>query len=199
MWPAFLSVSRLPSLSYQLWVAACLASFLPLSLAFYVAVKLRKLNAFVERTQKKKEYLGWKDIALKLASFRPTEIKRTLVIMALASAASFAVMHLSGQQKGYCTSTGDIWHSNDFVIEHKISLNCYLVQSKAKGPEFGKEYNWCTTPQSDPKFLPGTYVEWANFEMRDGFADFTVPGADYKKWESEEAYVQWKQQSSGGR
>lgn len=185
MWVAFLSVYNLPSLSYQLWVAACLASLLPLGLAFYVAVKLRKLNAFKEKMRGTNGSLGWNGIVLRLASFRPTEIKRVLIIMILASCSTFAIMKYSGHQRGLCTPTGDITASTLFTIQKKISPDCYAVIGND-----GIKYDFCVNPTTPTDWKPGTFVEFAYYEFRDGYADFTVPGAKFKKWPNQEAYYE---------
>lgn len=183
MCPAFLSASRLPSLSYQLWVAACLASFLPLSLAFYVAVKLRKLNAFVEKTKETKGSGLWKATVLKLASFRPIEIRRGLVMIALASLATFAVMRLSEQQRGYCEPTGDLTHSDNMTVLYKISDQCFMVLGKD-----AERYRWCVNATTPVNWASGTYISEAEYEYRNGFADFTNPNSKLNVWPSKEAY-----------
>lgn len=182
MWASLL-LSRLPSLSYQLWVAACLASLLPVGLAFYVAVKLRKLNVLREKTNEMSGSLGWNAIVLRLASFRQTDARRMLAVLAIASFSAFAIMRLAAQQRGYCTPASDISHSDHFTVNAKISANCYQVIGKD-----GSFYDFCINPTTPTDWQPGTFIEFADYEFRDGYADFTAPGAKYKKWPNQEAY-----------
>lgn len=87
-------------------------------------------------------------------------------------------------ERGQCISTGDISHSDHFTVLNKFSSNCYKILSKDK-----VGYDFCVSPTSKTNWHDGTYIEFADYELRNGYADFTVPGGKFKKWDSEEAYV----------
>lgn len=87
------------------------------------------------------------------------------------------------QQRGFCSVTGDISHSDHFTILNKFSPNCYNIRDKN-----GVEGRFCISPTTHTDLPNGTYFEYADYELRNGYADFTVPGAWFKKWDSEQAY-----------
>lgn len=179
MWAIYLFQSKSSSLLPLLWVVACLASFFPLGLLFYVVVKLKKLNAAPGKTSKTEKLSTWSVGSLKIQpSKQQINAGKIGGILLIACAATFAMARHSYQQRGFCTPTGDISHSDGMTVLSKFSPHCYWVRGKD-----GIDYKFCVNPTTQTDWQPGAFVEIADYEYRNGFADFTVPGGRLKVWE----------------
>lgn len=108
--------------------------------------------------------------------------------MLIGICSTIALAAYAKQQRGYCTASGDISSSDHFTIKSKFSDHCYKISGKDR-----IERDFCVSPTTPTNWAPGTYFEYADYELRNGYADFTVPGASFKKWENEEAFNESRQ------
>ncbi len=80
----------------------------------------------------------------------------------------------AGEQRGYCTATGDFSHSDNMTVLYKMEPNVWKVLGKD-----GVEYNFKVCPTTPLELQAGEYIENADYEYR-GCADFTSPLARLK-------------------
>lgn len=114
----------------------------------------------------------------------PAIIARISAGMLVMAVAVLALGAMSLKRRGQCVATGDIAHSDGMTVDYKFSPDCYKMIS-----DDGRKYDFCVNPTTQTNWPKGTYVEFSDYEMRDGYADFTVPKARLKKFENKEAYL----------
>lgn len=96
--------------------------------------------------------------------------------MVVTIAAAFMVARWADHQRGYCMPAGDISHSNDMTVLYQVAPQWWKVRSAVDG----EEYNFKVCPTSPMVLEPGTYIEKAYYEYRNGCDDFTSPLASIK-------------------
>lgn len=168
MWAAYLFQFNSSSLLPLLWVVACLASFLPLGLLFYVAAKLRKLNAANTMKSGTEKSSTLNTGSLKILRSRQ-QISKIAGVLFVCCLATLLMTRLAYQQRGYCTATGDFAESDHMTVLSKQN-GWFNVLGKD-----GRIYEFYPCPQSQMGWKEGTVIDFARYEMRDGCADFSSP------------------------
>lgn len=76
-----------------------------------------------------------------------------------------------------CNATGDIWHSNDMIVDGPGKWpNSWDITSAVDH----HTYTIVLCPPSPLKLQAGNYIEHADYEYRDGCWDFSSEKSSYK-------------------
>lgn len=166
----------LSPLSWLLFLVVCWQSYV----LFSVVVKLKNLKGLstnkelISDSSDSKSELGSKVQTI----FPSVNIRRVVAMILVAVSTALLVGMMANRQRGMCVATGDISHSDGMTVLSKFSPHCYWVKGKD-----GVTYKFCVNPTTQTDWQPGAFVELADYEYRDGFADFTIPGGRLKVWE----------------